>query len=356
MFFKRFVFAAFTASTLAACAPTLQTHQVSTEAMQAESLNQMMFALQEEQNTTRRVFGIALRVLSASAPLCDDAVVYDHSLLVRSKYSFEAGLKRNAAMQVFKVGEQPSVRVVFEGSPADQAGIREGDTLIKVGTLDVGTGEAALKAVNNYLGNARKTKTPTPLSLVIARGDNVISTTIPPAPMCAYNFAVSPEGTVNAYADGRNIVLHQGIIDLARNDDEIALVVGHELAHNVLDHISKKQANVLLGGLGGALLDAALGTGGQFSRLGQNIGSQAYSPSFESEADYMGLYAVALAGYNHQIAPQFWRRMGSRHQDSITLTTTHPATAERFVALESTVQEINSKKAAGIPLKPNTRK
>jgi Zn-dependent protease with chaperone function len=342
---------------LSACAPTLQTHQVSRTAMEAEAMNQLTFALEEEHKNNRRVFGIALRVLSASAPLCGSRVAHDYTLFSWNRYIYDDGLKREAATRLFKLGEQPSVRLVFDGSPAAQAGLREGDILVKVGTHTVGSGgKRSVSDLHDYLRKLEKQPAPTPLDVVFARGDELKTTTIRPAPVCNYGFSINPANTINAYADGDNIVMYQGIIDLARSDDEIALVVGHELAHNVLNHVQKKQGNVLLGGLGGLLLDAALGTGGQFSRAGQQIGMMAYSPAFESEADYFGLYSVALAGYDYSAAPQFWRRMGARSQDSITLTTTHPATAERFVALERTVREIQGKIDRREKLEPNKKK
>jgi predicted Zn-dependent protease len=81
-----------------------------------------------------------------------------------------------------------------------------------------------------------------------------------------------------------------------------------------------------------------------------------YSQDFESEADYVGLYVVARAGMPIDNAPRFWRRMGSQvAPGAISHGTTHPPTAQRFVALEAAVAEIKAKQAAGQPLLPNEK-
>ena len=109
----------------------------------------------------------------------------------------------------------------------------------------------------------------------------------------------------------------------------------------------------------GSILDIAaqiflkIPTQGLFGSLGGN----AYSQDFEAEADYVGLYILAQAGGNIEEAPQFWRRMATLSPGAIQSShmSTHPATPERFVALEETVKEIRAKQRAGLPLTPNLK-
>ncbi|MBI1363508.1 MAG: M48 family metalloprotease [Proteobacteria bacterium] len=345
------------AATLGGCAPTLQTQRVSTGAMEAEAVNQYAFALQEKRDNERRVYGIGLRILSRAAPLCGDNLRFLYTLSFWNAPSITDKLERQAAVRTFGLGDTPVVYIVFAGSPADQAGLKEGDAIIKLGTYTpVANGKAAIKDMQDYVKKLQESKTAVPLDLVIQRGDRQLTATIHPAPTCNYGFSVSPDSVVNAHADGQNIVINQGIVDLAKTDDELALVIGHELSHNILGHVQKQQGNILIGGLGGLLLDAALGTGNAFSNMGQQIGSQVFSPDFESEADYMGMYATALAGYDYNKGYLIWRRMGAMSKEAITMTTTHPPTAARYVALERTAKEINDKLAKGLPLQPNTKK
>jgi len=102
----------------------------------------------------------------------------------------------------------------------------------------------------------------------------------------------------------------------ARNDDELALVIAHEMAHNLMKHIEAKKQNAM----GGFLADLALAvlTRGAYKDANfANAAGQAYSQEFESEADYVGLYILAKAGLPIDEAPKFWRRMAIAHPANI---------------------------------------
>ena len=167
--------------------------------------------------------------------------------------------------------------------------------------------------------------------------------------------------TVNAYADGKSIFITSGMVKFTRNDDELAFILAHETSHNLMQHINGLQQNAMAGMLAGLVADVAMASvggnsGGGFSQLGGQMAAQAYSPEFEAEADYIGLYVSARAGYDISGAPDMWRRMSLDHPESIYLTTTHPSNAARFVSMKKTVAEIERKKRTGQPLIPEFKK
>jgi Zn-dependent protease with chaperone function len=175
--------------------------------------------------------------------------------------------------------------------------------------------------------------------------------------ICVYGFALSDKNILNAWADGKNITFTSSMMSFLKTDDQLAFIMSHEYAHNMMDHIPDKRLNIIAGAVIGSLFDGLTGTGdGTFSRLGSQAGALAYSPDFEAEADYVGLYIAYLAGYDITKAPDIWRRMALKNPDSIYLTTTHPSTASRFIAMEKIVKEIQEKKKAGKPLVPNLKK
>ena len=99
---------------------------------------------------------------------------------------------------------------------------------------------------------------------------------------------------------------------------------------------------------------AGVNTQGNFAKGFGQIGADAYSVDFEQEADYVGLYLARRGGYSINNAADFWRRAAvEKIPEAITLSTTHPSTPERFVALNKTIREIQAKQAAGQPLVPN---
>lgn len=176
---------------------------------------------------------------------------------------------------------------------------------------------------------------------------------------CSFGIKFAPqEKGINAHADGNNVVVYPGLIDFARNDNHLAFVISHEFAHNILAHVASQKQNVMAGSLLGTLLDigaASQGydTGGTFGNIGGQAGLLRYSQGFEEEADYVGLYILARAGYKIEDAPEFWRAMSAADPQGIYGSGTHPSNPTRFIAMNKTIAEINAKKAAGQPLTPN---
>lgn len=94
--------------------------------------------------------------------------------------------------------------------------------------------------------------------------------------------------------------------------------------------------------------DGALGEGA----------AETYNRSFGGEVDYVGLYILARRGAGIRDAPQFLRRMAALHPETIENghSSTHPASSWRFVAMERTITEIDTKRERGLPLTPLVQK
>ncbi|MFZ0622115.1 MAG: M48 family metalloprotease [Pseudolabrys sp.] len=147
---------------------------------------------------------------------------------------------------------------------------------------------------------------------------------------------------------------------MARTDAQLALVVGHELAHANLGHLDKQQANQIIGWASGAVIDAGIllggiSTGGAFTREFTRAGQRAFSVSFEREADYVGAYYAARAGYNLSGAEEFWRALSMEDPDSIRIAVTHPITPVRFVQMRKVAAEIAAKQRRNEPLIPELK-
>lgn len=178
---------------------------------------------------------------------------------------------------------------------------------------------------------------------------------------CTFDFKLEPTRELNAYADGRTIHITMGMMAFANTDDDVAVVLAHEYAHNVLAHVASTQRNATMGGLGGTIADQilksqGLDTGGQLAQYGQQYAVMKYSKTFEAEADHVGLYIVQHAGFPYENAPNFWRRMSTAMPNAIYTGTTHPTNPERFVAMNQTITEIEVKKDTGQPVLPNMKR
>lgn len=159
---------------------------------------------------------------------------------------------------------------------------------------------------------------------------------------------------LNAWAmPGGKMAVYTGIVEkLNLTDDEIAAIVGHEMAHALLEH-SKKEANRNVGmqlgaQLGSAILQATTGVDGQLVNAGidlaANLGvDKPFSRSAEKEADLGGLRLMAQAGYHPQAAVTVWTKMNQVSNNNNILTgilSTHPTNNTRIKVIQEELPKV----------------
>ena len=164
----------------------------------------------------------------------------------------------------------------------------------------------------------------------VLRGGETLALEVSPVPACDYNLRLSQSSAINAFADGNNITVTAGMMEFTQSDSELALIVGHELAHNTMGHIPKSIINYVL-----------------------SLGGTRYTRPFESEADYVGLYYLARAGYSPEGVEKFWQRLATVAPKSINRAKTHPTFPERYLLIRAARDEILEKTKAGDSLLPN---
>jgi Zn-dependent protease with chaperone function len=176
---------------------------------------------------------------------------------------------------------------------------------------------------------------------------------------CSFPFALDEANVteVNAYTDGSKIVVSPAMVDFAENREQLAVVLSHEYAHAVMTHPAKAQQNATVGGLLGMAADAlaqsqGFNTSGAFGKIATQVSVLRYSQDFEREADYIGMYILARAGYPVQEAAKLWRRMATVNPEGVYNSSTHPTSAERYILLSKTAAEIKQKQQAHQPLLP----
>ncbi len=179
---------------------------------------------------------------------------------------------------------------------------------------------------------------------------------------CLFHVELSSaqDDSFNAFADGNKLVISRKLMQLVRRNDQLAFIMAHEFAHNIMGHLDDQASNRTSGAFAGLLLDATLQSlgaprTGEFSKLGAQTAALSFSPSYEHEADYVGLYILKRAGYRISRAADVWRMMAAVNPDSIYTTTTHPTSAERFVYMKKTVEEIERKRHNGEALLPEMK-
>jgi len=157
-----------------------------------------------------------------------------------------------------------------------------------------------------------------------------------------YNVLVSEE--LNAWCmPGGQIAFYEGILPVCQDENGIAVVMGHEIAHAVAQHGNERLSQQLAIQMGGIALSEALKTQKQetmyLAMLAFGVGAKVglelpFSRTHEAEADEMGLYFMAMAGYDPQTAPAFWERMEARSTSRPPkFLSTHPNPSDRIANL-----------------------
>ncbi len=340
-----------------ACAPITQAPRVDPDLAKVEADKQHQLVVERYVAELRRLNAIAFRIFSANADLCREKgkSAGTFGFKIGNAYSFPKEME-SGARRVIGGGGMVRIVAVAPGSPAERAGMREGDAVLALNGTSAAKGENESAARDFGKQLSEQVKTGRPVAFRVRRDREELELSLTPTATCDYGYDVGTKNIVNASANGKAIQIDRGMMRFAETDAELATVVGHELAHNLMGHIESGQTNVMIGYLADILF--AIGTGVNTGGLFTDIGRQAYSQEFETEADYVGLYLMARAGYDVSGTPNFWRRMGAENPGTIRANhaSSHPSAPYRFVSLDKTVEEIERKKAAGLPLRPEVKK
>ncbi|MCC5916091.1 MAG: M48 family metallopeptidase [Cryomorphaceae bacterium] len=161
-----------------------------------------------------------------------------------------------------------------------------------------------------------------------------------------WEFILIDDPTVNAWCmPGGKVAFYTGILPYTQDETGLAVVMGHEIAHAVAQHGNERMSQGLLTQFGAAALGVALRDKREETQalfmgaygMGAQVGAiLPFSRKHESEADELGLYFMAMAGYNPQEAPKFWTRMSqaSGGMQPPEFVSTHPSNERRISDLE----------------------
>lgn len=322
------------------------------DAVAAELRQQQIAQLRKFYSELHRVDTVAFRLRTANVADCKDWVSAQIGLFAATPRSLPRKYQSYAAEALNLTWERPTAISVVAESPAAIAGIVAGDEIIAL------NGELIpLTRTAGWMGRWLRSNGVKPVQVNLRR--DIVDRTVMVTPVmgCAIPIDYVLDETVNASASHKRIVINSGIVALTETDAQLAVLIGHELAHSTMGHLDKKWWNGFVGLASGTAIDAVIlaggiSTGGAFGREFQKAGRGAYSVDFEREADYVGAYYAARAGYELKGAEQFWRALGKSHPDSIRIAATHPITPVRFVQMQKAAAEIEGKKRRGLPLVP----
>jgi Zn-dependent protease with chaperone function len=151
---------------------------------------------------------------------------------------------------------------------------------------------------------------------------------------------------INAWCmPGGKIAFYTGILDqLKLNDDEVAMIMGHEMAHALREHARERLAKSQATSIGLSIASQLLGLG-SLGDVAANLGTQLltlkYSRDDETESDLVGLEIAARGGYRPEASVSLWQKMqAASGNGSPSFLSTHPSGANRIQELEANLPKV----------------
>jgi len=151
---------------------------------------------------------------------------------------------------------------------------------------------------------------------------------------------------INAFCmPGGKIAFYTGILDqLQLSDDEVAIVMGHEMAHALREHAREQMGKSAATGFGASVLSSLLGlgrTGDLVLNAGRSLLTLSFGREDETEADLVGMDMAARAGYDPRMGVTLWQKMGQASKGAPPqFLSTHPASGTRIQDIQANLPKV----------------
>jgi hypothetical protein len=227
----------------------------------------------------------------------------------------------------------PGVLGAVAGSPAAKTGLMAGDVLLSVNDVAfpspmAGAVERERKKWRPMLEKAEaqleEALARGPAELAVLRGGRTLRLTLDSLPACPARVRLARSTQVNAFASERSVVMTTSMLNFVRSDDELAVVLGHELSHVILGHPATRDEDGILASLG--------------------IKANAIWRR-EEQADRLGLRLMSAAGYRLSAAIPFWRRYLRRYDWFPQIFRSHPSLTARERIVREEIEAISGARA-----------
>ncbi|MDG2003517.1 MAG: PDZ domain-containing protein [Novosphingobium sp.] len=306
------------------------------QATDSEAENSLLFL----QSLDQKVADISWRLAASSADICPDKYgALGINLHDAAQYIPRI---RPAAIAAFGFGDGfPAVLSIAAGSPAQLAGVEIGDRITAIDGIALtphtvrANARAYYDIVEALMSRLEALPAGTAIQLDLLRGEESLSLTLSAHSLCQVRVEVVPGGKINADSGERIVQVHGKLAVWVRSDDELALVIAHEMAHIFRGHH-------------GRLKQERIGTG-LFSGFGKN-GRKLRD--IERESDRYGIFIAARAGYDYRVAGALWRRLSKASGLSGIWATSHPNARNRGRHADAVVKEVEALHNAGLALNP----
>jgi hypothetical protein len=305
---------------IAACCALLLTIGSNGDAVAAPS---QMGRFEQLREQDLRVANVAYKLATMNESRCKSVLAPQLGFVLHSIEQY--GLTdREEAARSFGLGPDVGVMAVVGGSPAEKAGLRAGDQLLSVdgrdlsgNAVDGAPSHASVDRVRQALVDEMRRGSVT-LRVSSSQGERELRFVAQLG--CSSNVELIPGDEVNAWADGSRVMISGGLLRRCASDDDLALVIGHEMAHNLLHHRRRLAAE-------GVAVNGLLPL--------TDIGS-AEVRATEEEADRFAVRLATTAAYDLSGAETF---IGGLMSPRTAAVTTHPDLPRRLALLHDAIAD-----------------
>jgi beta-barrel assembly-enhancing protease len=282
----------------------------------ASPQNATQILLDQIRAADETVTTIGYRLATKGSLLCPALQAPLAGLRVHIRGQYAASVRRDAEA-LFGLGDYPAILAIAPESAAANAGAKVGDWIVSIGGFDTRPNPASADyaAIERFDATLETALARPPVTLVIRRDGKEERIQFTGTPGCASRVELVPDKKRNAAADGRIVQITTGVLGETSNDDELAFIIAHEMAHNILKHRD---------------------------RLDRNGRSAKAIRETEMEADRLGLQLMTAAGYDPLAAARFWERFGRKTGAGIFSDGTHMRTKARVAFLRSAAASLKT--------------
>ena len=278
-----------------------------------------------------RVALVAYRLALAGSALCPQRYPLT-GMLFHHLAEYEPG-DRPLMIGRYGLDRGPGVLAVLAGTPAARAGLIAGDVLLAVNGRPLPTGASVAaepkrekwrRLADEAEAELESALRRGPAELRVLRGGSETNLRLGSLPACLGRVRLARSTQVNAFATGRTVVMTLAMLRFLRDDDELAVVLGHELAHNIFGHPATRSEEGILRGLG-------IKASAMWKR--------------EEVADRFGLRLMAAADYDLNAAIPFWRRYLGKYDWFPQIFRSHPSLGARERIAAEEIAKIRRERA-----------
>ncbi|MGV3458281.1 peptidase M48 family protein [Sphingomonas sp.] len=253
------------------------------------------------------------RLSTANAALCD-RLEPGHGIQVHTLDQYAPAL-RPAVAAHFRFAGALAVEGVVSGSPAERAGVRPDDTIVRFGDIGVAPqadGPASTDRLVAFWSAVAALSPTAPIRVDLLRAGVPLTVTIQPIPACRTRYELAITAALEASANGDMVRISSGYYDSFDGDLPVA-AIAHELAHNILRHRER--------------LKAVGAEFGLLSGFGRNMG---FFRQVELQADTLAVHLLARAGYPADLASRFRQHPVAKARSGMFQSPSHPHWRDRL--------------------------